>query len=398
MYEAGITRPLFFMRLVMGNLKKGEHVELRVEKLIYGGAGLARIDGQVVFIDFAAPGDFLNVEIIEVKKNFARGRIDHIITGGDARTAPRCVIFGSCGGCQWQHVKYQHQIEAKKEILKDTVRKFLVGETLSLGEFVESPSQFNYRNRIQVTAKNGKLGFYGKGTHEIVPTVQCDIAEKALNNSLEELGRTKPVDGKFRIQIGLEGATSTTRLNDQEDPIGFSQVNAKQNDRLQAEILTIYSQFPETPVYDLYGGYGNFSIPLSLKFTQSKVECVEWSRQAVEQGINLARLKGLTKLKFINTDVESYLQRTKLEPDAFVIIDPPRDGCSRTSLIELAAKAPIGLVYISCDPMTWGRDSQIFLKEARQRGSNYRIATIHGLDMFPQTDHIEVFSFFERMD
>jgi tRNA/tmRNA/rRNA uracil-C5-methylase (TrmA/RlmC/RlmD family) len=87
-----------------------------------------------------------------------------------------------------------------------------------------------------------------------------------------------------------------------------------------------------------------------------------------------------------------------MSKEAFVILDPPREGCRTEVIQELAVKAPRVIVYISCDPMTWGRDSQLLLREARMAGHNYRIATIQGLDMFPQTDHIEVFSVFERVD
>lgn len=94
----------------------------------------------------------------------------------------------------------------------------------------------------------------------------------------------------------------------------------------------------------------------------------------------------------------SFLQRVHLPADACVILDPPREGCKPDVIKELAHKFPKRIIYISCDPMTWGRDCQLFLKEAKLVGTQYRIATIHGLDMFPQTDHIEVFSVIERVD
>jgi tRNA/tmRNA/rRNA uracil-C5-methylase (TrmA/RlmC/RlmD family) len=145
-----------------------------------------------------------------------------------------------------------------------------------------------------------------------------------------------------------------------------------------------------------YGGYGNLSLPLAKHYSKIKIECVEWSHKSVEEGMQFSELQNLKNLRFINSDVKSYLERLNINPESFVVLDPPREGCEPSVIKELTAKSPKCIVYISCDPMTWGRDTQLLFNEAKQKGIKYRIATIHGLDMFPQTDHIEVFSVFER--
>ncbi len=382
----------------MESLKKGDKVEVQIEKLIYGGAGLARLNGQVLFVDFAAPGDRLEVLIIETKKNFARAKILNILEPSPYRKAAECAVFGRCGGCQWQHIDYNYQIVAKQNILKDVLSRFFPNEDIKVSDFKESNKAYNYRNRIQIRVEQGKVGFYGKGSHELVPIKECPIAEVKLNQEISHLINSNPKDGKYRIQIGINGTTTLTDLNENEEPLGFSQINTLQNINLQKEIQNCYSDYQGAPIIDLYGGYGNFALPLAKIFPQISIESIEWNRAATEEGIDLALQQGAKKLRFINSDVESFLQRVDLPLDSFIILDPPRAGCSATVIQELALKSPKILVYISCDPMTWGRDGQLFLKESQLNGQNYCIATIHGLDMFPQTDHIEIFSVFKRIN
>jgi len=396
-------------------LAKGEILEVSIEKLIFGGAGLARVEGQVVFVDFVAPEDLVEIEIIESKKNFSRGKVKRIINASPRRVEPRCPVFGRCGGCQWQHVHYDTQIESKQKILQEIIKRFLPEWDGTLGEFKKSPQEYHYRNRIDLHIDlKGSMGFFAKQSHDIVEIESCYIAEEALNQELKKLKRAGqssqgqgPLAGKYRLQKGRQGEVTHSHIETQESPLGFAQVNQEQNTQLQTEIIETYlKNYLGQPIIDLYGGYGNFSIPLAenllaqrldpQKFPSFRIECVEWSQKSVEEGISFAQQKQLSSVHFINMDVQAYLQRLKMNPESFVIIDPPREGCSPAVIKELSAKAPQCLVYISCDPMTWGRDVQLFLLEAQRRNHKYRIATIHGLDMFPQTDHIEVFSVFER--
>lgn len=380
------------------DLKKGDLVKLEIEKLIYGGAGLARIDGRVIFVDYSAPGDLLEVEIVELKKNFARGRIVQILRASPQRVQPRCEVFGRCGGCQWQHVSYSAQVQAKQNVLQEVVTRFLPNENLELLNFLESPQMFEYRNRIQVRSQGAKIGYYAMGSHDLVPIDTCPIAEPALNQALEKLNKKPQEDGKYRLQIGLNGEVTTTFLEEAEEPLGFAQVNGLQNVRLQEKIKSVYQKYGGEILVDLYGGYGNLSLPVAIQNPALRIECVEWNKAAIQEGDRIAQKNNLRQVRFIQGDVADYLQRVRLSKQSLVVLDPPRIGCESKVIGELASVGINTLVYVSCDPMTWGRDAQLFLKLARQSGFNYRIATIQGLDMFPQTDHIEVFSVFERME
>jgi len=380
-------------------VKKGDIVELKIDKLIFGGAGLGRVEGQVIFVDYSAPGDLLEIEIFESKKNFSRGKILKIIKASESRVAPKCKFFGQCGGCQWQHIKYSEQVISKHKILEEVVNRFLPNESHEPIQFWNSPTTYNYRNRIQVSVSEaGVIGFFEKGSHTLVDIDSCSIAEEPLNSELKKLKSDKVKAGKYRLQLGLDKRVTRTHLETQEEPLGFAQVNQLQNLKLQNEVLKTYEKYKGMPIIDLYGGYGNLSLPLALKHPEITIECVEWSHKAVEEGVQMTLQQKLNKLFYINMDVKSYLQRLQMKSESFVILDPSREGCEPIVIQELAAKGPKCIVSISCDPMTWGRDMQLLLKLAKQNGYKYRIATMHGLDMFPQTDHIEVFSIIERQD
>lgn len=380
-------------------IKKGDIVELKIDKLIFGGAGLGRYEGQVIFVDYTAPGDLVEVEIFESRKNFSRGKILRILEPSTHRAEPKCKVFGQCGGCQWQHVTYEEQIISKQKILDEVIKRFLPQENVAVGEFWKSPLTYNYRNRIQVRVDDqGKLGFFEKGSHALVDIDTCSIAEEPLNKELVSMKQQKVKAGKYRIQVGLNNKVTRSHLELQDQPLGFAQVNRWQNQKLQQEVLKIYDRFQGLPIFDLYGGYGNLSLPIAKHYPGIPIECIEWSHQSVAEGWTLTQNQNAKNLRYIWMDVKSYLQRIQIPQQSFVILDPPREGCDPVVIQELVMKSPQCLVSISCDPMTWGRDMQLLLQGAQQKGYNYRIATIHGLDMFPQTDHIEVFSVLERQE
>ncbi len=384
--------------LMAPSVKKGDVLELKIDKLIYGGMGLGRYNGQVIFVDYSAPGDHLEVEVFEVKKNFSKGKILRILSEGHGRTHPQCKVFGQCGGCQWQHIRYEEQVKSKQNILEEIVKRFLPNEEMQFEPFHQSSHFYHYRNRIQVRVdKEGKLGFFEKGSHNLVEIESCAIAEEPLNLEIQKMKQKKLEPGKYRLQVGLNNNLTRTFVETQEEPLGFAQINHSQNEHLQAKVLKYYSELQGYPIFDLYGGYGNLSLPLAKRYPQATVECVEWSYDSITMGLELAQEQSIHNLRFINMDVKSYLQRLHLPTESFVIIDPSRDGCDTAVIQELAIQAPRWLVSVSCDPMTWGRDLKRFLDGARQNGFKYRIATIQGLDMFPQTDHIEVFSVLERV-
>lgn len=164
--------------------------ELDIERLCYGGSGLGRIEGKACFIPFTAPNDRVRIRVLKEKKSYLEGELVELIQGSPCRVTPRCPIFGSCGGCHWQHLAYGEQLRQKQQIFADTLRR-LGGVTGEILPVVGSKDEYGYRSRIQLklTSHAGRLdiGFYRGGTHEVADALEgCPISHPVLNRMLAE--------------------------------------------------------------------------------------------------------------------------------------------------------------------------------------------------------------------
>ena len=160
-----------------------------IDKLAFGGNGVCRIDGKVCFVPFSCPGDEVSLRITAQKKSYSTASIDEIITPSKTRTVPQCSIFGSCGGCHWQHISYPAQIEHKRNILAETLWRGARVPADLIGEVVAASSQYGYRSRLQfkVSVQNGVpcIGFYRQGSHQVEDAAEgCPIAAPAINQVL----------------------------------------------------------------------------------------------------------------------------------------------------------------------------------------------------------------------
>ena len=162
---------------------------VQIEKLAFGGSGVGRIDGKVCFVPFSAPGDELLVRVIDEKRSYSNAQIVEVITPSPSRTVPPCPIFGSCGGCNWQHIAYPDQLEAKRKILSETLWRSARVPTDLVAETVPSPMQYNYRSRVQfkLNSRPNKLdiGFYRQGSHHVEDAPEgCPISLPIINETL----------------------------------------------------------------------------------------------------------------------------------------------------------------------------------------------------------------------
>lgn len=361
--------------------KLGEVLSVSIEKLIFSGPGLARTNRGVVFVDFAAPGDQLEVEVVETKKNYSRARILKILKSSDLRRDPPCTYFGSCGGCDWQHLKYEEQLKSKQILLTELFQKELSYSKISPVQ--PSPKEWNYRNRIQVHVSNQGPAFRGKRSHSLVPVKTCLIAEEKINHQLVTL-KAKAGD---RVQLSAESEVEIDSGEDSELSFDFSQVNTAQNRALHDQVrLWLQDEQPEHFI-DLYAGSGNFSFllaelfpkasgvaveshPISVKKAQSEVRRRKWSNQ---------------RLSFLNSTVDAILSRLNTNSKTLIFLDPPRAGLSNEVAQQLSQMSFSRLIYLSCDPVTLARDLKIILSH-----KNLQLEQVLPFDMFPQTSHCEV--------
>ena len=370
---------------------QSETLEVEIESLSFGGDGVAKKDGLVYFVPFAAPGDFLKVKTTEKKKNFARAEILEILKPGPSRQKAPCPVYGKCGGCNWQHISYPEQLRQKQAIVKKQLGGFIT-DPKQLLEIVPSPSQFTYRNRIQLKFDGKKLGYYERQTHKVIGIERCEIAEKELNLALQKKSKALLSSGaepnpKIELFLDIHNKVHESSEKEESDSVGFSQVNSGQNTNLVATTLEWMKAFSSNEVYDLYSGAGNFTFPILEAFPKAMVTAVELSEASVKLAHAQIKKANLSpkRIRFLLSDVSLFLKRQILGQGAIVLLDPPRVGCA-PEVIDALAKQPIQrLFYISCNPASLSRDI-----ERLQRSAPWRLVRAQPFDMFPQTDHVEV--------
>ena len=388
------------------NLASGEIHEITIEKLIYGGEGLGRVQQQTVFVPFAVPGDQLRVRITKLERNFARGVMEEILAPSASRRAPPCQHFGTCGGCQLQHLDYSTQRKIKAEFVRESLRR-IGGITWEKEIEVLAADEFGYRARAELKRdQNGVLGFFQANSHEICEITECLILLPAAQQKLQELQAQASSIPRDATRIYLTAgdaevlATPATGENARTAEIdargtveqtiaGFKYTFGVrtffQSNRLLVETLVDVAthQAQGKVAFDLYAGAGLFSLPLAKKFGQ--VYAVEGSSISVRHGVANAQANYLHNINYEAMSVEIWLKHKapKLPRPDFVLLDPPRAGAGEPVINRLIACQPTAIHYVSCDPTTLARDLKLLSK------AGYRLDAITALDMFPQTYHVE---------
>ncbi|MGZ3774915.1 MAG: class I SAM-dependent RNA methyltransferase [Pseudobdellovibrionaceae bacterium] len=369
----------------------GSKIKLKIEKLSIGGAGVARYEGMVVFVPQAAPNEEVLGEVTLVKKNFVEAKILEILSPSPARRLPPCSVASVCGGCNWQHLTEEEQLHQKQMLVFETVKKFNPTLNFEYLPIKKSPRSLRYRNRIQPKFKNNHFGFFARNSHEIVEINDCLITEEELTNKFTDVKSWVQQKNSKELQrlemyMSSNGDIRYGLITDEDDGIGFSQVNRFQNEDLIQTALDWAGTENYKQVYDLYAGAGNFTFPLAEKYKNSQIIAVELNPKLVEKG--KSSIKG-HRIKYFLSDVESYLRRASIGTQDLVILDPPRAGCSEFIMRALAAAAPKRIIYISCHPVSLARDLSWFFAWTQKLGMNAKVERLQAFEMFPQTDHVE---------
>lgn len=424
--------------------KVGAIIKLTIDRLSIGGRGVGRFGPWVVFIPETIAGEEVEAKISKVKKNYLEAQLLGVLRRSEFRIEPPCPIAGKCGGCGWQHIEYSEQLRQKFLLVKEAMTKFSgLGEE-EIGNLVQkvipSPSEFRYRNRIQVHVSGERIGYHARGTNNLIEIKDCLIAEEGLSARLKTLGvelmqsrdrrssvftkqnrqrrielfRTEQgiVDwreesGSFGREAGEQGTTSLFEGN------LFSQVNQGQNLRLIAYVTelcrSLVVESGLTKIYDLYSGNGNFTFPI-LEALSIQAVAVEINQKSTEIANSKSLQKGMgDRLEIQCSDVAEFLASNAIHKEEFVLLDPPRTGCDPKVLSSLlgwdgwgdndrsdedmisknkgskGSTGPGAIVYVSCHPVTLARDLKILLGDGK-----YRVRSLQPFDMFPQTDHVEV--------
>jgi 23S rRNA (uracil1939-C5)-methyltransferase len=374
-------------------------MRLTIEKLVYGGAGLARTEQGVVFVPRTAPGDVVEVEIAGKKKDYATGRIIGILEPSSDRQEPYCPNYEAAGCCHWQHIRYDRQVEYKEAILRETLRRVGHLEWNEPIQRLTGPDR-NYRLRATFHVINGSLGFVKENTTVVVPIRSCASLVPELN---EFIGTVDPGPAREVHAMSVPEVIAAFVLDDgviQRSGRGTIQAGHFQyrvtadtffqaNRFLMAAMIDeVVDQAGRSPgnVLDLYAGVGFFSIPMTR--VAKEVIAIESSRTAVRLAQESVRMNQTCQLRAVEGQVAATLRESGLRPNV-VIADPPRAGCGVEAASQIAELKPDRIVYVSCNPATFAREAALFLK----KGYGLRRLTL--VDQFPNTYHIESIASFE---
>jgi 23S rRNA (uracil1939-C5)-methyltransferase len=373
-------------------------MRLTIEKLVYGGAGLARTEQGVVFVPRTAPGDVVDVEIVGKKKDYSTAGIIKILEPSPDRQEPYCPNYTTAGCCHWQHIRYDRQVEYKEAILRETLRRTGHFEWNEPIQRLTGPDR-NYRLRATFHVVNGRLGFVKEDTNVVVAVRSCASLVPELN---EFIGKVDPgparevhamsvpeVIAAFVLDGGViqRSRHATIQAGDFQFRVTADTFFQANRFLLGAMINEVLQQAGTTPgnVLDLYAGVGFFSIPIAR--VAKEVIAIESNRTAVRLAQESARMNK-TQLRAVEGQVAATLRDSGLRPNV-VIIDPPRAGCGEEAANQITEVKPNQIIYVSCNPATFAREAARFL------ASGYELRRLTLVDQFPNTYHIESIASFE---
>jgi 23S rRNA (uracil1939-C5)-methyltransferase len=393
----------------------------------YGGETLGRLpDGRAVFVPFALPGEEVQIQLVEVKRGYARAELVEVLTASPKRITPVCAHFTNCGGCHYQHIPYDTQLAAKRDILKDQLVRIGKIDDPPVKPTIPSPEEYYYRNNVQFhLTEQGELGFHRMRSEEVFAIKECHLPDEVLNNLWPRLD-FEPMAGLQRVSLRLgndEDILLTLESEDPEPPefmvedlpisavyLGseevqvlagdsyvfidvlersfrvsadsFFQVNTRIAAAMVEYILANLDLRPESIAIDAYAGAGLFSAFLAPRV--KRLLAVEDSPSACTDFVY--NLDEFDNVELYQARVEDVLHGLEVKPQV-VLVDPTRIGLERRAVDGILTMRPEVLVYISCDPATLARDAQRLME------GGYQLASVTPFDLFPQTYHIESVSF-----
>ena len=383
-------------------MAKARSIPVTLEDIAHGGDAIGRVDGRVVFASYGIPGEVVQVEVRQEKRDYLKGRVSQVVEPSPHRITPPCRYFGTCGGCQWQHIDYPFQLELKQRILKDQLERIGKIDSPYVPPTLPSPQTFHYRNHARFSLDaSGHLGFIQADGYKFMEIDYCHLMHPEINATLAQLqGKCA---GAHQISVRYGRGTGDQlvlpSLDHQDIDVesgqphyfevllgyrfrvsgpSFFQVNTLQTERLVGAVRDRLDFKGDELLVDAYAGVGTFAVLLAPYVR--RVVAIEESTSAVQDAqVNCAPLKNV---ELVLGKTETVLPELRERPDA-VILDPPRVGCHRKVLDVLLDLAPPRIAYVSCDPATLARDLGILC----HRG--YRLKEALPVDIFPQTHHIE---------
>jgi 23S rRNA (uracil1939-C5)-methyltransferase len=375
-----------------------EELEVSIEKLVAGGEGLARFEGVPIFVARSAPGDRLRVRITERRPDYGRAEIVEILEAGPARRPDPYPELSSTGICDLQHIRDEVQPQLKAAAVRETLQR-LGGITVPEDAELITGEPWGYRLRTQVhtevdpVAGGVRVGYYARGTKDLVAVTHCALLVPELDELLQSLGPRLLPGGPNRLDLAAGEGEVTVSPTVPDLPHGevslqvgdlsyfYDARSFFQGHRglLPKLVQRVVGDWEGDLAYDLYGGVGLFTLPLAQRYR--RVVTVEGDTVSARYARMNARRNKLANVDVIARVVETWIHEL---PDGVdrVVVDPPRGGLSPKVPRALVDRRPKRLTYVSCHPATLARDLRLLTRA-------YRIESIALVDLFPQTGHME---------
>lgn len=434
-------------------MKKGSQHQALIESLSHDGRGVTRVDGKVVFVDGALPGELAEFMITRKRRSHCDAKAVNLLETSQLRVDPPCDVFGICGGCSMQHLDHDEQIVHKQQTLLDNLKRLGKVEPENLLPPLNGPV-WNYRRKARlgiryVEKKGGVLvGFRERGKSYITSLKECLTLDARISDLLPSLHEL--VEGlscktqipqievaagdndaalvfrhlepftdndhqllidfaqQHHVQVRLQpGGLETIKPLEPEtpqplfyelpefnlklffSPTDFTQVNADINQQLISRALELLEPCENDNVLDLFCGLGNFTLPLATK--ARLVVGIEGNAPLVQRGAANAEFNNLSNVRFLQADL--FGEHLNIELDTKpnkLLLDPPRSGAIEVIQQLVPRYKPERIVYVSCNPATLARDSDLLVNHL---GYQLKIAGV--VNMFPHTSHIESIAVFD---
>jgi len=391
-------------------------MQLIPDRLVAGGDAMARdVDGRVVFIEGALPGEVVEVEVEEAKKDFAKARLIEVVERSPLRDAPSCSHRrNGCGGCDWMHLRPDAQLDAKIEIVRESLRRIGRLDPLVVDGLVHrggAVSPFGYRTTIRVVGgPNGSVGYRAQGSNDVVEVTSCPIAESKLSRLLAVIEADDGAELTLRTSVAtgaitaiwdkqyrksIRGVPATVHIGERAwltervagHDLRVSAGSFFQSGVQAAELLVaaVQAAAPELATarhaVDAYGGVGLFAV--AAMSDAQHVTVIESTKSACLDAEH--NLTGRVA-SVLRADVSGWTAPTGDGPTPLVdviVADPARPGLAKPGVAALAAAGAGVLVLVSCDPVSLARDVSL-LSEA-----GYVPERVEVLDLYPNTHHVE---------
>jgi 23S rRNA (uracil1939-C5)-methyltransferase len=411
--------------------------ELVVEKLVPGGEGLTRLpDGQLVFVRGVVPGDRVVVREVERRRGALACTRFELLEPGAGRVQPECPVAEACGGCDWMHLSRSAELEQKASLLREALER-VGGVTAEPESPVTTEVTSGYRSRVRFHVRGDKLGFFARGTHQLVEVPSCLVADPRLNQALTVIRRAarrhpgalggfsdvelrateSGVSARFVARDGIKpvSAAPLLKLLSAELSVAgsereasalveerrlpgdvrveipadaFSQINVAVNERLVQAVLDGAQARKLATFCDLFAGVGNFALPLARQglegvMVEKQPNAVQAARRAIDE-------QGLSGLEARAVDAARGMKELAQAGRRFelVLLDPPREGAPEV-VQGVRSLGPRAVAYVACDPVTLARDLKPLV------ASGLKVSSVQAFDMFPRTHHFETLVWLE---